>query len=101
MSPDPGEPPAWPDTLPSHTLDHAGGDRPTESTTHHSCRRADRGSARSAFEARFCQRTVCGLDEATTGRLQFWSTINPYGKFSLDMNTRLDLAAPREAEMMP
>jgi Tn3 transposase DDE domain len=27
----------------------------------------------------------------------FWSNINPYGTFRLDMNTRLDLEQPAEA----
>jgi Tn3 transposase DDE domain len=31
----------------------------------------------------------------------FWSHINPYGRFRLDMSTRLDLAAPQGSAAAP
>ena len=35
------------------------------------------------------------------GRLLFWSNINPYGRFRLDMDTRLDLSLKRPRGATP
>ncbi len=35
-----------------------------------------------------------GPDERRGLSPQFWTHINPYGRFRLDMNTRLHLAVP-------
>jgi hypothetical protein len=35
------------------------------------------------------------------GRLLFWSNINPYGRFRLDMDTRLDLSSKRPRGATP
>jgi len=35
-----------------------------------------------------------GADERRGLSPLFWTHINPYGQFRLDMNTRLDLTAP-------
>ena len=35
------------------------------------------------------------------GRLLFWSNINPYGRFRLDMDTRLDLSSKGPAGRHP